>query len=80
MKLANNQKNALEEKQRVVQKLREKAQVSHTPIYFDYTENVTKNSTHYRFNGKYWKDREDHNWAHLPDIFGERVPKNIHEI
>ena len=71
---AASEKNRLEVKQRAVRKMRQERGFVPVPFYF---EKVTDGSNFtYVFNGKYWKDREEKNWSHLPDLFSDQLPDN----
>ena len=67
--LARDEKFRLEELQRAARKYRAEHKIEYKPVYFvEHRDEVTKETT-YIFNGKYWKDRETHNWGHLPKIY-----------
>jgi len=69
IELASNEKFRLEELQRAARKYRADHRIEYKPAYFvEHLDTVTKEKT-YIFNGKYWQDRETHNWSHLPKIY-----------
>jgi hypothetical protein len=69
MKLASAEKNRLEEKQRAARRVLEEKKVAYQSQYFTQHTDPRSKETTYLFNGKYWKDRETHNWSHSPDIY-----------
>lgn len=79
MKLAADEKNRLEEKQRAVRKYNEKHNIEHKPFYFDEWKNPDDDSLiYYRYNGKYWEhDRAKKDWSRLPDLYSEALPAEI---
>jgi len=79
MKLAADEKNRLEEKQRAVRKYNEKNNIEHKPFYFDEWKNPDDETlTYYRYNGKYWEeDRAKKDWSRLPDLYSDKLPAEI---
>jgi hypothetical protein len=73
LKTAAFEKNRIEEKQRAARKRDQDIKKIHKPVYFDeyHDEHASSNEKAYRFNGKYWIDRENGDWSHLPDLFGK---------
>ena len=66
---ASDEKNRIEEKQRMARRKRQEANIVYKPHYF---EKVTESETEeisYRYIRDYWKDREQGNWGHLADLF-----------
>ena len=46
----------------------ESKKINYAPMYFDqYLDENQKRI--YKFNGKYWKDREKVNWSNIPSLF-----------
>eukprot|EP00826_Nyctotherus_ovalis_P061188 TRINITY_DN8682_c0_g1_i3.p1 TRINITY_DN8682_c0_g1~~TRINITY_DN8682_c0_g1_i3.p1 ORF type:complete len:384 (+),score=87.19 TRINITY_DN8682_c0_g1_i3:1356-2507(+) len=69
IQLASDEKFRLEELQRAARKYRADNKIEYKPTYFvEHVDAVTKEKT-YIFNGKYWHDRETHNWGHLSKIY-----------
>jgi len=69
LKLSQTEKVRLEEIQRTSRKEREKEKIEHKPVYFVETvDEYTKEKT-YKSNWKYWQDRDQHNWKHLPKLW-----------
>ena len=68
IKLAAQEKSRIEDKQRAARKEREFLHLKYKPVYFDEVLD-SQNNKIYRFNNKYWEDREKQNWSHLPNIF-----------
>jgi hypothetical protein len=79
MKLAADEKNRLEEKQRAVRKYNEKHKIEQKPFYFDEWKNPDDDSLiYYRYNGKYWEnDRVKKDWSRLPDLYSDKLPAEI---
>ena len=79
MKLAAEEKNRLEEKQRAVRKYNEKFNIEHRPCYFEEWVNPDHDSeVYYRYNGKYWEnDRVNKDWSRLPDLYTDKLPPKI---
>lgn len=71
MDLAIKEKHRLEENQRTRRKTHEKAGTSHIPAYFEYTEHEMTGEMYWKFNGKYWKDRQTKDWGHLVKIYDD---------
>lgn len=69
IQLAGDEKFRLEELQRAARKYRAEKKIEYKPAYFVEHYDKENKETTYIFNGKYWKDRETHNWAHLPKIY-----------
>lgn len=67
--LANSEKHRLEEKQRAARKEREKENIEWEPNYFEEYDDEFAGIKMFRFNGKYWTDRKNKNWGHLPDLY-----------
>ena len=72
--MAAKEKHKLEEAQRARRKEHEKAGTHHLPAFFDEIETAPNGKGHssdkqWKFNGKYWQDRESQNWEHLVDIY-----------
>jgi hypothetical protein len=82
MKLASDEKNRLEEKQRAVRKYNEKHNITHKPIYFEEWVNPNDdNQVYYRYNGQYWeKDRQNKDWSRLPDIYSDQLPQHVQDF
>jgi hypothetical protein len=82
MKLAAEEKNRLEEKQRAVRKYNEKFNIEHRPCYFEEWTNPDHDSeVYYRYNGKYWEnDRINKDWSRLPDLYTDKLPPKIQEF
>ena len=69
---AAQEKLRLEEKQRAARKVRENSNIEWRPSYFKEYTNNEDGKTYYIYNGNYWeKDRREHNWERLPDIFSD---------
>ena len=69
IKLASDEKFRMEELQRAARKYRANNNIEYKPTYFiEYEDKITKEKI-FTFNGKYWHDRETHNWGHLPKIY-----------
>ena len=69
LKLSQTEKNRLEDLQRGTRKQRDKEKIEYKPNYFVETvDEISKEKT-YMFTWKYWQDREQHNWKHMPKIF-----------
>lgn len=68
-RVASDEKNRLEEKQRAVRKYRDENKLDYFPAYFVEHDDELTNEKTYISTGKYWKDREKGQWGHLPDIF-----------
>lgn len=67
---AAEEKMRLEEKQRQKRKENEKKGITvHKPMYFEETYDDLTGELIYRYNGKYFEDRKNRNFAHFPDIF-----------
>ena len=73
LKVAAAEKHRLEEKQRAARKKREKAKLKWKPFYFEEKVDEESKLKYYEFNGKYWEDREKHEWSHLPDLFSKET-------
>ena len=71
IKLASQEKNRLEEKQRQARKVMEQKKIEHKSAYFTLQIDPVTKDQDYIFNGKYWFDREKSNWSHLPDIYNK---------
>lgn len=73
LKLATDEKTRIEDKQRTARKKEKKDGTKFIPVYFDeyQDEHESKKEKAFRFNGKYWIDRENGDWSHLPDLFGK---------
>jgi len=56
--IANEEKIKVEEFQRSKRKEREEAKIEWVPRYFEETLDEPSGQNYYKFNGKYWKDRE----------------------
>eukprot|EP00826_Nyctotherus_ovalis_P002116 TRINITY_DN1039_c0_g1_i10.p1 TRINITY_DN1039_c0_g1~~TRINITY_DN1039_c0_g1_i10.p1 ORF type:complete len:370 (+),score=88.99 TRINITY_DN1039_c0_g1_i10:1098-2207(+) len=69
IKLASNEKYRLEEIQREKLKVMKNKKVEHRPVYFEESIDSISGEKEYKFNGKYWEDREKGNWSHLPTIY-----------
>ncbi len=69
VRLASDEKYRLEEIQRAARKEAEKRKLQHRPNYFVENVDPITGELTYIFNGKYWEDRQRHNWAHLPKIY-----------
>jgi len=69
MKLAQTEKGRLEEIQRAARKEAEKKGVPQKPNYFTFEADEATQEKYYKFNYKYWEDRDKQNWAHLPHIY-----------
>ena len=63
IKLAGSEKNRLEEKQRLVRKIREESGEEHMPRWF------YPNGGEWEYAGGYWECREANNFQNLPNIF-----------
>ena len=84
LKLANAEKQRLEEKQRRRRKRMEEAKQDHIPRYFvkeedKYADDESANYISYRYVGDYWKDRKEKNWEGMPDLFGPDAPEGSSE-
>ena len=80
LKLANTDKQRLEEKQRRRRKRMEQQNVEHVPRYFvkeedKYADDESANYISYKYIGDYWKDRKTSNWEGMPDLFGPDTPE-----
>ena len=75
-KLAAEEKNRLEDKQRAIRKYREKNKIENKPAYFEEWRNPEDpEQTYYRYNGKYWEqDRMKKDWSRLPDLYSDKMP------
>eukprot|EP00126_Sphaerothecum_destruens_P000305 Sdes_comp10361_c0_seq2m2011 len=62
-------KNALEEKQRSVRKMREAQGESYEPLFFQLETQPDSERTVWISNGKYWDMRGKGDWASWPDLF-----------
>lgn len=82
MKLAADEKNRLEEKQRAVRKYNEKHKIEHKPFYFDEWKNPDdEEHMYYRYNGKYWEqDWAKKDWSRLPDLYSPNLPPEIEAL
>ena len=69
LKLASSEKIRLEEKQREARKILAAKKKEYKALYFDPVYHEITHETYYKFNGKYWKDRETKNWKETPDLF-----------
>ena len=81
-KLAETEKNRVEEKQRAVRKYNESNQIEPEPHYFEKWSNPDDSSqTYYLYNGLYFeKDRIENYWGRLPDLYGESLSPHIKEF
>ena len=69
IKLAAYEKYRLEELQRKGWKERKDNKTIYSPIYFDEEIDPITKEKIYKFNGKYWKDRELKKWENSPKIY-----------
>jgi hypothetical protein len=69
--LANSEKHRLEERQRDARKKMEKEGISWKPNYFEEYDDPDTKEISYIYINDYWKDREERNWDHMPDLFGD---------
>lgn len=73
--LAATEKNRVEEKQRAVRKIREQNGEEFKPMWFEKAVDKTSGEEYWKFNNKYWREREragsgmGHKWQGVPDIF-----------
>jgi hypothetical protein len=72
---ASAQKFRLEEKQRRRRNRNAELKFEPKPVYFN-EEKDNDGTITYVYNEKYWKDRQEGNWNHLPDLFGPDTPEN----
>ena len=57
-----------------MRKLNEETGIEHKPVYFDEWFNEHDNKIYWRYNDKYFSDRQNQNWSHLPDLFSDQTP------
>jgi hypothetical protein len=75
LKLAAQEKDRLETKQRAVRKMREDMHLEHRPAFFKEWENPYDNQVYFVYNGKYFEHcRPKQDWKMCPDIFSETLP------
>ena len=82
-KLADTEKQRLEEKQRAVRRYNEKHNITPKPFYFDEVVNPEDPSgkKYYKYNGKYFEvDSANKEWSRLPDIDTEKLPPEVEEF
>jgi hypothetical protein len=81
MKLATDEKNRLEEKQRAVRRWREKNNLDYKPLYFEEWYNSEDNQIYWVYNKTYFeKDRLEQKWERTPDLFSEMLPPEVEEF
>lgn len=74
IKLANDEKRRLEDKQRRRMRRMKEDNIEFVPRYFvrdDHEEDANSNFVSYKYLRNYWKDRQRKNWDGMPDLFGE---------
>lgn len=74
LKIANDEKKRLEEKQRRRLKRIALSGEEYEPRYFvrdDHETDSESTRVSYRYLRNYWKDRKHQNWSGMPDLFGE---------
>ena len=67
--MAIKEKHRVEEAQRERRKQNEINGVKWEPIYFEQKLIEATNERIFRYNGKYWEDREKQDWSKLTKIF-----------
>ena len=74
LKLAAEEKQRLEEKQRSVRRYNEKHSIDHQPQYFEEWKTPDDpDQIYYRYNGLYFEnDSIKGNWSRLPDLYSEK--------
>ncbi len=60
----------------------EKNKLEHRPKYFEeWTNPDDAGQTYYKYTEKYFEvDRPKRNWEHLPDIYSEKLAKEVEEF
>lgn len=77
IKVANREKNRLEEKQREVRKLMEKCGKIHKPRWFEETVDPVVKEKSYQYLGGYWEARKKNAFSDLPDLYSEAVAEIV---
>ena len=75
MKLAQAEKDRLEDKQRAVRKIKEELRIEHKALFFEPWENPHDGQTYFVYNNKYFEHcRKNQDWSICPDIFSDQKP------
>lgn len=70
MQTASTEKDRLEQKQRVVRKLKEEMKMEHEPMFFKPWDNPFDGQLYFVYNHKYFEhNRPNQDWKDSPDIF-----------
>lgn len=71
--LAAKLKDKLEVAQRARRKIHEQNGTDHIPAYFELADHHITGERYWKFNGKYWEDREKQDWSRLIHIYEEEA-------
>ena len=70
MKLASIEKERLEQKQRVVRRIKEEHHIEHKAAFFEQWKNPYDDQVYFVYNNRYFEHaRKNQDWSMCPDIF-----------